>query len=305
MMLIASNMQRTFRVKALPYVLILSTFWGTNAVAGRFGIGQFDPYLFISLRLVIANLTFWPALYIIQGRLPTNRNVWRRAALSGLLGVAIPIPAFILSLQYQSSGVAGLYVISLPAMLAVAAHFFLPDEKLSPRKGVGVALAICGALLLALRGESGLAGVERANPLGAVLVMGGGVFEVINTIFVRLRMRDTDPLQVTAIRLATAAVVVCLVTVVFGDVSLARVTRSGYAVLAYTALIGTLAAQFLAFYVQRTFGVTMFLLSTCMVPIVATLTGALWLEEIVTGGMLVGMALIGSGLLLVHRTSVG
>lgn len=283
--------------------MLLSLFWGTNTVASRFGISEFDPYLFITLRLTIACLVFWPILLVLQGKFPTDKTLWWQAAVSGILGVAIPIPTFILSLQYQSSGVASLYVITLPVMLVVAAHFLLPDEKMTRPKAIGVALAICGTLFLALRGESGLAGVGRASPLGFILVVGGLVFEVGNTIFIRTQMRDTDPMQVTAIRLLTAAIIVCLVTATLGDFSLANVTRAGYLTLGYAALIGALAAQFLAFYVQRTFGATAFSLNSFLVPIFATLTGALLLDEIVTVAMLIGMILIGSGLYLINWQS--
>jgi len=67
--------------KALPYVFLLSLFWGTNVVASRFGIGEFNPYLFITLRLTIAILFFIPVLLFIQGKLPTRRSLWAKAAL--------------------------------------------------------------------------------------------------------------------------------------------------------------------------------------------------------------------------------
>lgn len=287
-------------LQALPIVALLSLFWGVNAVASRFGISEFDPYFFITLRLALASLVFWPILYLTQGKLPTDKKLWRQASLSGILGVAIPIPTFILSLQYQSSGVASLYVITLPVMLVIAAHFILPDEKMTRPKALGVGLAICGTLLLALRGESGLADVGRASPIGFFLVVGGLVFEVCNTMFVRTQMRNTDPMQVTAIRLLVATAVVFIVTIFLGDFSLANVTRSGYLTLGYAAFIGALAAQFLAFYIQRTYGATAFSLNSFLVPIFATVTGALWLNEIITLTMLIGMFLIGSGLYLIN-----
>ncbi len=287
--------------KALPYIVLLSLFWGTNVVASRFGIGEFDPFLFIMLRLAIATLFFVPILLLNQGRIPTDPELWQKATISGLLGVAIPIPTFILSLQYQSSGVASLYVTTSPVMIVIAAHYFLPDEKMTRYKALGVILALCGALFLAIRGESGLEGVGRANPLGAILVMVGLISEVFNTMFVRLRMRAFDPMQVTAIRLFIAAVVVLVVTLLVGDFSLAEVTGAGIFSLAYAALIGALGGQFMAFYIQRRFGATAFSLVAFMVPVVATGFGAALLGEIITWSMGVGVLLIGSGLILINR----
>ena len=62
------------------------------------------------------------------------------------------------------------YLTAGPAITVMMAHFFLADEALTWRKSIGVALALSGALLLTLRGESGLAGVDQASPIGYGLV---------------------------------------------------------------------------------------------------------------------------------------
>lgn len=287
--------------KALPYVALLSLFWGTNVVASRFGIGEFDPYFFIALRLGISTLFFFPFVLWRHGQWPNQPGLWWKASLSGFIGIAIPFTTFVLSLQYQSSGVASLYVTLAPVMIMVAAHFVLPDEKLSRAKLWGVALALSGALFLAVRGESGLADVGRASPLGFILVFSGISLEVVNTMFVRLRMKEYDPMEVTAIRILVGGVVVLVATVVAGDFSLAQVTRAGLLSMLYAALIGALAGQFMAFYIQRRFGATAFSLTAFIVPVVATFFGALLLGEIVTPAITVGVVLIGAGLFQLNR----
>ena len=185
--------------KAFPYIILLSLFWGTNIVASRFGVGEFDPYLFIALRLTIAVL-FFMLVVAWNGRfVPRDKDVWKLSIVSGILGVSIPMTSFILSLQYQSSGVASIFVTASPAIVVIMAHFFLPDEKMTRNKALGLILALAGALFLALRGESGLADVARANPLGFILVMVGLVSEGINAMFIRLRMQNMDPMDVTGI----------------------------------------------------------------------------------------------------------
>ena len=112
--------------KAFPYIILLSLFWGTNIVASRFGIGEFNPYVFIALRLATATLTFALFLLITGKGLPRGKTLWGRSFISGILGVAIPMTTFILSLQYQSSGVASIYVTASPAIMVIAA---VPTSK--------------------------------------------------------------------------------------------------------------------------------------------------------------------------------
>jgi drug/metabolite transporter (DMT)-like permease len=291
--------------QAFPYILLLSLFWGTNIVASRFGIGEFDPYLFTTFRLAIATLFFVPISLMNGRRWPTDPNIWRHAVISGILGVTIPMTSFILSLQYQSSGVASIFVTASPAIIVIMAHFILPDEKMTRNKALGLILALLGALFLVLRGESGLADVGRASPLGFILVMLGLVSEAINTMYVRRRMMDIDPIMVTGIRLLIGAVIALAIALLVADFSLTAVTPTGIFSLVYAALIGALAGQFTAFYIQRRFGATAFSLTSYLIPIVATTFGVLLLDEIVTWAMLVGIVLIGSGIYLISkRTAV-
>ena len=287
--------------QAFPYILLLSLFWGTNIVASRFGIGEFDPYLFIALRLTIATLFFVPVLFINGRHWPTDTNIWRLGIVSGILGVAIPMTSFILSLQYQSSGVASIFVTASPAIIVIMAHFALPDEKMTRNKGLGLVLALLGALFLVWRGESGLADVNRASPLGFGLVMIGLVSEAVNTMFVRRRMRDIDPMTITGIRLLTGAVIALVIALLVGDFTLTAVSPAGYFSLGYAALIGALAGQFTAFVIQRRFGATAFSLTSYLIPVVATTFGVVLLDEIVTWAMLIGVILIGSGIYLISK----
>jgi drug/metabolite transporter (DMT)-like permease len=186
--------------------------------------------------------------------------------------------------------------------MVIAAHLFLPDEKMTTNKVFGVVLALMGSLFLVVRGESGLVGVGRASSLGFLLVMMALCSETINTILVRRRMIGMDPMTVTGIRLGAGALAVSVVTLFWGNYSLAAVTPMGYFALGCAAIIGALGGQFLAFYITRQFSATAFSLTSYVTPIVATILGVLILDEIVTWAMLVGMVLVGGGIYLINRT---
>jgi drug/metabolite transporter (DMT)-like permease len=287
--------------KALPYIGLLSLFWGTNIVASRFGVDEFDPYLFIALRLLIATVFFW-LIFILQKRAwPTDLRLLGHAAFSGVIGIAIPMSFLILSLQYQSSGLTSIFVTAAPALMVIGAHFFLPDEKMTPNKAIGVVLALAGTLFIVIRGESGLADIARASSLGFVFVTSCVCFDVANAIFVRRRMRGMDPIAVTGIRLLAGAFVTTILALIVSDFSWARVSTAGYFSLAYAGLVGALGGQFLAFYITHRFGATAFSLTNYLIPVAATTFGVLLLGEIITLGMLIGVLLIGAGIFLINR----
>lgn len=287
--------------KAFPYVGLLGFFWGSNLVAARFGTGEFSPFFFIALRLIIATVCFLPFMVTGGRTFPTHRETWRLAIISGILGVAIPMSVFILALQYMSSGLVSIFVTAAPAFIAVAAHFFLPDERLSGAKWGGVALALLGSVFLVGLGESGLANVGRVDPRGPLLIVFGLMGDAANTVFVRRNMRDQDTYQVTGIRLFTAAVILIMLTLGFETVSFEGVTGWGVFSLLYAALVGAIAGQFMAFYIMREFGAISFSMVAFVIPIVATILGVFILEEVVTWAMGIGVVLIAAGIWVLNR----
>ena len=292
--------------KAFPTIGLLGFFWGTNLVVMRIGVGQFDPVIFAGVRLCVASAAFLLVYAISSNRsIPTNPQLWRSAAFLGVISTAVPMVAIITSLTYQSSGVTALLITTAPALIALAAHFFLPDEQLNGRKTIGILLSLAGAGLVVLRGESGLPDVTQGSPIGYGLVIGALLFETIGTIFIRKRMRSFSAFDVTAVRLAVAALAVLPLGILLRGFDLSQVTSIGWLSLVYAALIGAFSAQMLAFHITKQFGATAFSLTSYVVPVVAAITGVLWLNETITLWMVAGMVLIGGGILLINgRRSV-
>ena len=289
--------------QALPYVLLLGTLFGSSLIASRFGVGQFQPITFIGLRLVIASICY-AAVHVITRRhraRPTGSRLWKHATLLGVFGTAIPMMGVVGSLVYLSSGVVAILISAGPALTILMAHFLLPDEPLNLQKATGVTLALIGALLIALRGESGLANAGQANPLGYLLILMALVAGNAMNIYARKYMRDFDSVDVGSIRIWTAGLVVMPLALVFVGLNFESITSQGYLALFYTAIAGNFFGMFLAFYNVKRFGATSAAMTDYVIPAVAALGGVLILGEQITVGMTVGMLLIIVGLALINR----
>jgi drug/metabolite transporter (DMT)-like permease len=288
--------------QALPYILLVGFLFGSTLVASRFGVGQFHPITYLGLRAVVASLSYG-AVYVLSRRRrawPTDPHLWRHATLLGVLGTALPMAGFLCALQHLSSGMAAILLATGPAFAILMAHFFLDDETLSPRKGVGVMLAMSGALLMATRGESGLADVGRASPLGYGLIFTGIVFGNGMAIYARKFMRHFDAFDVASIRMLVTAVVVMPLIILFVGIDFRSVNLQGYLALFYAALVGNFGAMYLVFHNLKRFGVTAASMTDYVTPVVASLGGMLVLDEQITAGMVVGMGLIVLGVALIN-----
>jgi drug/metabolite transporter (DMT)-like permease len=286
-----------------PNILLLGTLFGTTLVASRFSVGLMSPLTYVGLRLALASLLF-VIIYVLSlgGRTwPRDPLLWRRAVILGVFGTAIPMFSFTAAMQYQSSGVTSVLITVSPALTAVLAHFMLPDEHLDLRKATGVACAFLGALILAIRGESGLPNLSKASPIGYGLVFFAITCTSSMNIFIRKKMRDYPAFDVAAIRILTAALLILPLSVWLSRFNLSGVSQDGWMIILYAAVVGTFFAMLLDFANTQRFGATVAVMVTYVIPIVTLLIGALLLNETITIPMLIGMGFIVVGVWLITR----
>ena len=286
-----------------PNILLLGTLFGTTLVASRFSIGLMAPLTYVGLRLGFASLLFMGIYSLsIGGRAwPRDPLLWRRAVILGVFGTAVPMISFTTAMQYQSSGVTSVLITVSPALTAVLAHFMLPDEPLDLRKGIGVALAFIGALILAIRGESGLPGLSKASPIGYGLVFFAITCTSSMNIFIRKKMREYSSFDVAAIRIVTAAIIILPLSVWLSRFDISGVGQGGWLIVLYAAVVGTFFAMLLDFANTKRFGATVAVMVTYVIPIVTLLIGALMLDETITMVMVIGMSFIIAGIWLITR----
>lgn len=286
-----------------PNIVLLGTLFGTTLVASRFSVGQMAPLTYVSMRLSLAAIGFI-LIYLLPNtkrRWPSDNALWRRAMLLGIFGTAVPMISFVSSLQYLSSGVTSVLMTTTPAFTVIMAHFLLSDERLTLRKAFGVTLAFIGGLLLTLRGESGLADMAQAEPIGYVLVFAGIISASAMGIYMRRNMREYDTVDVATIRMIAAALVVVPLSIGITGFDVSRVNNTGWIVLIYTSIMGTFFAMMLDFSNTIRFGVTIAAMVTFVIPVVAVIFGALLLGEQTTSGMLIGMVAIIIGIWLIIK----
>ena len=287
--------------RAFPYIVLLGFIWGTNLVISRFGVGQLGGVLFTGLRLAAGSLSFITVIVFTKKQWPRDGRIWKHAMVIGVIGTAIPMTAILSSLQFQSAGVTAVLITTAPAFITLAAHFFLPDERLTLVKTIGVMLALSGAMVVVLRGETGLPDVKQASIWGYLLVLINILMESATAVYVRRNMRQMDAFDVSAIRISTAALLVLPVGVAVQGENVTAVTPLGILALCYAGFIAVFFGQYLAFYITQRFGATAFSLSAYIIPVVAAVTGVFLLGETITIWMLVGMLLVALGIMLINR----
>ena len=124
-------------------ILSLCLIWGFNFVVMKLGNGVFSPVLFAALRFLVGSILLFAVAYYKKVVVPNKRDL-KWYIVCGILQTTYFNLAIQISLNYISAGLTAVLTYSMPLFLSIMAHFFIPGEKLTTRKIIGLASGIVG-----------------------------------------------------------------------------------------------------------------------------------------------------------------
>ncbi len=139
-----ANEQPTPRVIAL--VMLLALLWGGNSVSIKIGLQGIPPLALAGLRFLLglAAISVWSLSQRIQMRM-------NRGELLPLVCLSAIFLAQIIALNvgtcFTLASHSTILVTTYPFFTALFAHFWVPGERLTLRKTVGICIAFSGVLL--------------------------------------------------------------------------------------------------------------------------------------------------------------
>lgn len=290
---------RINRWRALPFVGVLGILIGLGPVLVRFSLNQFQPLGFRFFQYLIGSLAFLFVNVLRRQRLPSGRILWQRAGLMSIVTVCA-IMGVILSLQYLSSGVVSLILTLIPVAVAIMAHRFLPDEKLTIRKFVGAVVAFCGVGLVLIRSETGLAEFTAIDPRGVLYCAVGILGFAGYIIYARRYLGEFSGHDVIAVRSFCVVLILLPLAWLFGGFDLSNVNWVGWLTAIGMGVGISFGAYQLEFFIIQRFGATVSSQVNYIAPLVSAIAGALLLGEQFTLVILLGMAIVFAGLRILN-----
>ena len=283
---------------AMDLALIgLVTIWGVNFVVVKAAVAQFLPLGFTALRFVFAATMLTAAAALAGLSFRVSRADLGRLALLGLVGNILYQPMFVIGLAHTTAGNSSIILASAPVIVAVESHC-LRVERLSARAWAGVWLSCLGLGLVIVGGSKTLS-LAPETLLGDVLTLGAAVCWGTYTVMARPVVARLNPLVVTAYAvLIGAAALLLIATPSFAAQDWGVVTLGAWAGLLYSGLLAIgLGYAIWVKGVQRLGGSRTAVYSN-LTPIIATLTGVIFLGEHITALQIVGAACVLGGIVL-------
>ncbi len=268
----------------------------------KLGNGVFPPGEFAALRFLTGSIALLSLCFIRKIPLP-NKSDFKWFVLCGLLQTTYFNIAIQISLNYISAGLTSVLTYSMPLFLSIMAHRWIPGEKLTARKTIGIVIGIIG-LFLSLNIHFG------GSIWILLLALSSAISWATASLLFKLKLKHCDTVQFTTWQMTIGAAGLLIYTLSFENGE----SHWGFMPVVYILFSGVIASA-LAFvmwnHILRRTEASKASVSLLFVPIVGVISGYIFLDESLSILTMVGILLVLVGIWFVnskstqeHRTNV-
>lgn len=260
--------------------------WGSLWLFIKIGLRDLPPVSFAGIRLTLALAILLPVAVATRTRFPRRGRDWLMIFCTGTLLLGLNYGLVFWGTRYVTSGLAALLQSSTPLFGLIFARLLLPRERVGFRRVIALALGLAGVAVI-FSGQLGLRGGR--GPWGCVAVLGGGASVALAYILVKAYAAHMEPTALAAGQmLCSAPLLLAAGYAIEGSPAAFRWSPAAVGALLYLALVGSVVAFWLNYWLLHRMGPTAVLLGAVVDPLVAAAVGALVLGERLTPETLAG-----------------
>jgi O-acetylserine/cysteine efflux transporter len=277
---------------------LLVLFWGSAFAVVKVGLDFSPPVLFAGLRSLLGGLAMVAVAYLWGGS-PNLRRDWPVFVLLAAFNVVLFIGLQTYAILHLPSGSAAVLVYLQPILVGLLAWLIL-GERLSVAKIVGLLLGFSGIVAVSAGSVSGAA--SAISPLGVAFGAASALSWALGTVLFKKYEARVSTLWAVAVPFVVGGVVLTalgLLVEPWGEVSWSAALVAS---MLYSSLVGISAAWVIWFALVRAGEASRVAAYIFAVPLTAVLVGVVFLDEPLGFALLVGAALVVSGIYLVNRT---
>src|SRR5262245_5573928 len=175
--------------------LILCGIWGSTWLFIKLGLTDLPPLTFAAFRFILASLILSLLILARGARWPRGRNDWLLIFIVGVLQFSLNYGLVFWGEQHIPSGLAAVLQSTFPAFGLVIAHFYLPYERITTLRVIGVLMGIIGVAVI-FSDQLRVAG--QMALLGSTALVLSAFFGAYGNVLVKAYSQQIDPLVLAA-----------------------------------------------------------------------------------------------------------
>jgi drug/metabolite transporter (DMT)-like permease len=281
-------------------LLLLALLWAPSFIFIRIGLNEFPPLTMATLRLGLASIILYVTLRIGGGTLPKSWDTWKKMLTMGFLACALPYAMFATGELHAPSAMAAILNGTTPIFTAIFAHIFIAEERLTPRKLLGAAIAFSGILLIFLPGLLGNSGAS-GSLFGLAEFLVAAISYGASLVYGRKNLRGLPPMVGPTTQLMGAAAMLLPVALVTERIPNHMPALPSIGAVLFLAVFGTAIAYVLYYKILVRTSATFLSLVTYLLPPSGAFLSVMVLDEELGWNAIAGCALVIAGIFAINN----
>ena len=278
-------------------LVLLSVVWGGSFFFNGIALREFPTLSIVTARVGLAALALLFLMKMLGQGIQLNRQILKAFFGMSFLNNVVPFSLIVWGQQHIASGVASILNATTPLFTMLVAHWFTTDEKINPRRLLGVLTGMGGVGLM-----MGLDSMESSgfHLLGqSAILLAAFSYGLAGVYGKRFAQLEIPPLATATGQLCASSMILIPLTLWIDQPwTMTIPSIEGMGSLLGIALLSTALAYVIYFRLLKTAGATNLLLVTLLIPVSAIILGVFLLDESLEPQHLYGMAVISLGLLI-------
>jgi drug/metabolite transporter (DMT)-like permease len=285
---------------------LLGLIWGSSFLFIRIGVEQLGPFEVVFIRTGIAAIGLTLVAYARGKHLPTHWDGIRDLLILGVVNTVIPFAFITWGEKSIDSGLAAVLQATAALFTLVVAHFAFADERITLKKIGGLVIGFIGVIILVSQSWKG-GQIVTGSLTGQLAIVVASFFYAIGGTYSRqVLKKGIEPIVAAAGAMITTAIVSGMLMVIapaLGGANIVMPAEMQSDVLFAVVMLGflnTFIAYIIFYSIIPVLGAARTSMVTYIVPAVGLALGAVFLKEVVDFRLLLGAALIITGIGIVN-----
>jgi len=288
---------------------ILALIWGSSFLFIRISVEQLTTFQVVFLRTGIAAVGLNVVAYMRGKRLPTDWKGIRDLLVLGVVNTVFPFALITWGEQSIESGLAAVLQGTAALFTMVVAHFVFVDERITPRKLVGLAIGFAGVVILASRSTTSesVPVDPTLHLLGQLAIVAASFCYAVGGTYSRKAIQNRlEPIVAAAGAMTVTAIisgVLAYAAPALGGPAPFPLDQLTQRVLWATLALGfvnTFIAYIIFYGLIPVIGAARTSMVTYVIPAVGLGLGAIFLSEPIDASLIIGAVLIVGSVAIVN-----
>jgi len=277
------------------FTVFLCALFGANAVAIKISLSGLGVFTTAGLRFSMASVAVF-----IWARITGRSFHIKKGQIHQLLIISmmftVQLSLFYLGISKSNASRATLMVNLQPFFTLFLAHFFIPGDRITKRKTLGIMLGFAGVAFVFMEKK----GVTADLQVGDLIILFAAFLWACNAVYTKRIIHAFKPFHMVLYPMIFSVPFFFLEGFVWDSTMIAHVNAKVFCALLYQGLV-TASFCFVAWItLLQKYGAVALHSFIFIMPISGVLLGGLVLGEPITVNIIIALLLIVSGILLVN-----